>query len=273
MTEANPLSFDFSWNFMNTKNPVKERSRSNGLVSRINWTPKSENDFGEITCLASNGFDLGECKIRVELGGPPNSPYDCYHKENNKTIIIECKPGYHQGDPDVYYYLLKKKPNGALVEYARKRDSCSFLISNFILEEHINDFYIYSSNRYGDNKEKPSKIVIENKEFLLKNLKNLERTSIQVGSKATIYIGIASIFFITSCMLYCLFVKCKSPNLPKSYRGSDYVSGQNYSPDYRYSSHQSNYNSDYLQKKEMLKGSKKIFDLKNYLLFYFLRKR
>lgn len=254
MTEANPLSFDFSWNFMNTKNAVKERSRSNGLVSRINWTPKSENDFGEITCIASNGFDIGECKIKVELGGPPNPPYDCYHKENNKTIIIECKPGYHQGDPDVYFYLLKKKPNGALVEYARKRDSCSFLISNFILEEHMNEFYVYSSNRYGSNKDKPSKIAIENKEFLLKNLRNLERSSIQVDSKTTLYIGLIATIMITSCMLYCLFVKCKSRNSSKSYRDSEYTMGQNYSNDYKYNSHQSNYNSEYLQKKEMLNG-------------------
>lgn len=71
----------------------------------MSFTPRSHQDFGDIACRASNGLDpisgSGECKMRVELGGPPEPPFDCYHKENNRTIIIECKPGFDQGDPEV----------------------------------------------------------------------------------------------------------------------------------------------------------------------------
>ncbi|CAF0762611.1 unnamed protein product [Brachionus calyciflorus] len=257
MTDANPPYLDFSWNFMNTQNPVQERSRSTGFISRINWTPKSESDFGEITCLASNGLDIGECKIRLELGGSPNPPYDCYHKENNKTIIIECKPGFDQGDPEVYFYLLKKKSNGVLVEYARKRDSCSFLISNFILEEHINEFYVYSSNRFGNNKDKSSKIVIENKDFLLRNSNKLENTSMEANKKLTIYTGLACLCLFMFCFMCCVFMKCKKENSTKMYRNPSYTPARNsqiyFQGDYKYNSQHSNYNSEsnYLQKKDL----------------------
>lgn len=173
MTDANPQYLDFDWHFTNNQGH-KDRSQSNGFISRVNWMPKKMSDFGEISCVASNGLESGECRMKLMLGGAPNPPQQCYHKENNKTIIIECVPGFDQGDPEVYFYLLKKKSNDVLVEYARKRDSCSFLISNLILEEHMNEFFVYSSNKYGNNREQAAKIVIENKEFLIKNSKKLQ---------------------------------------------------------------------------------------------------
>lgn len=124
MTEANPPYLDFSWSLLQ-QNPLgsasssssssanaaavaaamKERTRTTGFISRISYTPRSLKDFGDIACRASNGLDpvggSGECKMRVVLGGSPEPPTDCYHKENNRTIIIECKPGFDQGDPEV----------------------------------------------------------------------------------------------------------------------------------------------------------------------------
>jgi hypothetical protein len=208
MTDSNPPYLEFTWNFANSEGS-KDRVRSNGFVSRVNWTPKSEQDFGEINCLASNGLEPGECKMILKLGGSPNPPYDCYYKENNKTIIIECKPGFDQGDPEVYFYLLKKKSSGVLVEYARKRDSCSFLISNSILEEHQNEFLIYSSNKYGNNREQASKLVIENKEFAVKNLSKYEDLKNKANKKLTYIAGIVVVAFIFLFFVCCTYYKCK----------------------------------------------------------------
>jgi hypothetical protein len=211
MTEANPPYLDFTWNFANQFNSNnKDKIRQNGFSSRINYTPKSENDFGEISCVGSNGLEPVECKMILQLGGPPNPPFDCYHKENNKTIIIECKPGFDQGDPEVYFFLLKKKSNGALVEYARKRDSCSFLISSLILEEHLNDFYIYSSNKYGNNQKQATRITIENKDFLLKSTKQLQDLSIDSNKRITIIGGAIFLIIFFMCLLCCIAAKCKS---------------------------------------------------------------
>lgn len=125
MSEANPPYLDFTWTLIQ-QNPMgsgsppttapKERTRTTGFISRMSYTPRSHKDFGDIACRASNGLDpiggSGECKMRIELGGPPEPPAECYHKENNRTIIIECKPGFDQGDPEVYQlYIYQSKLN------------------------------------------------------------------------------------------------------------------------------------------------------------------
>lgn len=220
MTEANPPYLEFTWTLIQqgegTSNAVKERTRTTGFVSRISYTPRSHKDFGDIACRASNGLEpvsgSGECKMRVELGGPPEPPFDCYHKENNRTIIIECRPGFDQGDPEVYFYLLKRKSNGVLTEYARKRDSCSFLISNLILEEYSNDFFIYSSNKYGTNRERAVKLTIVNAEFLNKGGNgDGEWDEIQgKSSKQFAYlISTAFVFALVFLIVCCLLMRCK----------------------------------------------------------------
>lgn len=276
MADANPPYLDFTWNFFNSQ-AVKERMRSNGFISRISWTPRSEKDFGEITCTASNGLDVGECKMRLELGGPPNPPYDCYHKENNKTIIIECKPGFEQGDPEVYFYLLKRKSNGMLVEYARKRDSCSFLISNLILEEYLNDFFIYSSNKYGSNRDKATKIMIENKEFLLKSTNKLEEMNLQNNKQITYVITVIISIMLVFCFVCCLLMRCKkdsgsqSSNGFKSYANGYLEYGRNtvnrnsvhFQEPYKYSAHNSQYSSKtsiHLDGKNKIPNSNNVMD-------------
>ena len=153
--------------------------------------------------------------------GPPNPPENCYYKENNATVIIECTPGFHQGDPEMYYYLMKKKPNGVLIEYARKRDSCSFLISKSILEEYLNEFFIYSSNKYGNNKESAAKLVIQNEEILLKN-PNKTNNNQDNQLMMLIIAGVGgTVFFLGICC--CLCMKCKkTSNHEKNTHYDDY---------------------------------------------------
>jgi hypothetical protein len=297
MTEANPPYLDFSWNSLNNPNSVdnkENRVRSSGFVSRITFTPRSERDFGDISCMASNGLDAGECRMKLQLGGPPNPPYDCYYKENNKTIIIECKPGFEQGDTEIYFYLLKKKSNGVLVEYARKRDSCSFLISNLILEEHMNDFYIYSSNKYGNNKEQSARITIENKEILLKNtqLQSSMISSFTNNKNLTILACAGALLIFLFFIICCLLIKCQNHHHSSSSSSSSSSSilsngkSANLSPTsgfhstitndinkkgsnpnlnyfdnsvYKYSQHQSHYSTNSLNKSSnMIYSNKKI---------------
>jgi hypothetical protein len=68
MTESNPSSLDFTWSFPNNQG-TQERTRSNGRVSKVKWTPRSENDFGTAICIASNSLDSSQCMIKLELGG------------------------------------------------------------------------------------------------------------------------------------------------------------------------------------------------------------
>ena len=57
-----------------------------------------------------------------------------------------------KGDPDIYCYLLRKTDNGVYKEHTRNRESCSFIVNDINLNR-LNEFWIYSSNKHGDNKD------------------------------------------------------------------------------------------------------------------------
>jgi hypothetical protein len=84
--------------------------------------------------------------------GIPNPPHDCTFTVKNSSAIIFCQVGYHQGDPDIYCYLLRKADNGVYMEHTRSRDACSFII-NHVPDNKLNEFWIYSSNKFGHNKD------------------------------------------------------------------------------------------------------------------------
>lgn len=204
MSDSNPTDLEFKWSTVNGK------IRSNGQLSTLTIKPQSEYDFGEIQCQAWNSINSATCRYQLVLGGPPNPPENCHFKENNVTIIIECDPGFNQGDPEVYYYLMKKKSNGILLEYTRKRDSCSFLVSNTILEYYLNEFYIYSSNKYGNNKDSAVKLIIENKHILNKkdkNNKELLQSSLDIPKNLFIIIGTIGLIVLITFMCCCMCMK------------------------------------------------------------------
>lgn len=70
----------------------------------------------------------------------------------NTSAIISCQVGFHQGDPDIYCYLLRKSDNGVYKEHTRNRESCSFIVNDVDLKK-FNEFWIYSSNKHGHNKD------------------------------------------------------------------------------------------------------------------------
>jgi flagellar biosynthesis/type III secretory pathway M-ring protein FliF/YscJ len=106
---------------------------------------------------------------------------------------------------------LKRKSNGVLVEYARKRDSCSFLISNLILEEYSNDFHIYSSNKFGSNKDRAAKLTIENRDFLAKNGENEteEEAKAKANKQITYFVCVAFVSTLLFLLVCCLLMRCK----------------------------------------------------------------
>lgn len=57
-----------------------------------------------------------------------------------------------KGDPDIYCYLLRKSDNGVYKEHTRNRESCSFIVNDVNVNK-LNEFWIYSSNKHGHNKD------------------------------------------------------------------------------------------------------------------------
>ena len=125
---------------------------NDGLTSRFKWRPTSMSDFGEVKCKATNEIGTTECIYEIKLGGVPNPPTECSHVLKNTSAIISCQVGFHQGDPDIYCYLLRKSDNGVYKEHTRNRESCSFIVNDVNVNK-LNEFWIYSSNKHGHNKD------------------------------------------------------------------------------------------------------------------------
>jgi hypothetical protein len=140
-----------SFNQFNSNSKMSQMI-NDGLTSRFKWRPTSINDFGQVKCKATNEVGSTDCLYEIRLGGVPNPPTECNHVLKNTSAIISCQVGFHQGDPDIYCYLLRKSENGVYKEHTRNRESCSFIVNDVNVNK-LNEFWIYSSNKHGHNKD------------------------------------------------------------------------------------------------------------------------
>ncbi|CAF0732571.1 unnamed protein product [Brachionus calyciflorus] len=163
------------------------------FTSRFKWKPTDLEQFGEISCKASNDIGTTECKYEIKLGGIPNPPTECTYTLKNSSAIISCIVGYHQGDPDIYCYLLKKSENGVYKEHTRNRESCSFIVNDVNVNKH-NEFWIYSSNKFGHNKDMGFHLSIG----------QAARATEPENNKNMILIGIVTALFVF-CIAACCF--------------------------------------------------------------------
>ncbi len=150
--QSNILS---SENFMNQRQELPRIQGGfvdDGFTSSFKFIPRNMNDFGKVVCTATNEIGSTECSYTIKLGGVPNPPTECSYNMKNTSAIISCLVGFHQGDPDIYCYLLRKSDNGVYKEHTRNRESCSFIVNDVDLKK-LNEFWIYSSNKHGHNKD------------------------------------------------------------------------------------------------------------------------
>jgi len=136
---------------------MQDKDETNGKAndafkSSFKFRPTSLHDFGQVKCKIANEIGSTECVYELKLGGIPNPPTDCTYVLKNTSAIISCQVGFHQGDPDIYCYLLRKSDNGVYKEHTRNRESCSFIV-NEVNVNKLNEFWVYSSNKHGHNKD------------------------------------------------------------------------------------------------------------------------
>lgn len=55
--------------------------------------------------------------------------------------------------------MLRKSENGVYKEHTRSRDSCSFIV-NDVQDNRLNEFWVYTSNKFGHNKDSGVYITI-----------------------------------------------------------------------------------------------------------------
>lgn len=167
------------------------------LNRRFKWRPNSINDFGTVKCKATNEIGSTECSYELKLGGIPNPPTDCTRIIKNSSAIISCQVGFHQGDPDIYCYLLRKSENGVYKEHTRNRESCSFIVNDVDVKK-LNEFWIYSSNKHGHNKDSGVYLTIGQVEKqAAKHLTSNKPFMAVVG-----FIGLSVFIFLACCFCF-----------------------------------------------------------------------
>ncbi|XP_076268336.1 protein turtle homolog A-like isoform X1 [Rhynchophorus ferrugineus] len=109
---ADPTDITFLWQFNNSGESFDVHpprfATSSGNVSELTYTPKSQRDYGTLTCWGSNsiGKQVEPCIFQVVPASKPSPLTNCTLKSvNNHTIEIvevECKAGYDGGLPQKF---------------------------------------------------------------------------------------------------------------------------------------------------------------------------
>ncbi|KAL1501112.1 hypothetical protein ABEB36_006499 [Hypothenemus hampei] len=110
--DADPANVTFLWQFNNSGESFDAQpprfATSSGNVSEFTYIPKSQKDYGTLTCWGANsiGRQAEPCIFQVVLASKPSPLSNCTLKSvNNQTIEIvdvECKAGYDGGLPQKF---------------------------------------------------------------------------------------------------------------------------------------------------------------------------
>lgn len=106
--DASPPVIAFHWRFNSSGDVVDIQERhvaSDGLQSLLQYTVKTELDYGTLLCWGSNtlGLQKEPCVFRVVPAEPPDSPENCtFRNHPNESLAIRCEPGYDGGLRQVY---------------------------------------------------------------------------------------------------------------------------------------------------------------------------
>ncbi|KAA0201976.1 hypothetical protein HAZT_HAZT011814 [Hyalella azteca] len=106
--DASPPVVAFSWRFNSSGDVVDlkdEYVASDGLSSLLQYTVKSELDYGTLLCWGSNvlGMQQEPCVFRVVPAEPPDAPENCtfFRNRNDEMFSIIYETGYHLPRPTI----------------------------------------------------------------------------------------------------------------------------------------------------------------------------
>ncbi|XP_054744813.1 neural cell adhesion molecule 1 [Anastrepha obliqua] len=106
--QADPPPRTFRWKFNNSGETLdvgSERFSVNDSRSILKYTPVSDQDYGTLSCWASNevGTQNQPCLFQVVLAALPNSVTNCsIVNRTDVSVDIQCIPGYDGGLPQIF---------------------------------------------------------------------------------------------------------------------------------------------------------------------------
>ncbi|XP_058985910.1 neural cell adhesion molecule 1-B [Musca domestica] len=106
--QADPPPRSFRWKFNNSGETLdvgSERFSVNGSRSILKYTPVTDQDYGTLSCWASNevGTQSQPCLFQVVLAALPNAVANCtVFNRTELSVDIQCIPGYDGGLPQIF---------------------------------------------------------------------------------------------------------------------------------------------------------------------------
>ncbi|XP_028899076.1 neural cell adhesion molecule 1-A [Zeugodacus cucurbitae] len=106
--QADPPPRTFRWKFNNSGETLdvgSERFSVNDSRSVLKYTPISDQDYGTLSCWASNevGTQNQPCLFQVVLAALPNVVSNCsIVNRTDVSVDIQCIPGYDGGLPQIF---------------------------------------------------------------------------------------------------------------------------------------------------------------------------
>ncbi|XP_022258822.1 kin of IRRE-like protein 3 [Limulus polyphemus] len=99
--DADPSDVTFHWRFNNTTSKHSDAIQytSNQGESVATYTPKTEEDFGNLFCWGANniGIQKSPCIFSIVSAGPPNPLQNCsVLNQTEKQITVECLQEYDE---------------------------------------------------------------------------------------------------------------------------------------------------------------------------------
>ncbi|XP_059613324.1 neural cell adhesion molecule 2 isoform X1 [Phlebotomus argentipes] len=135
--DASPPAESFHWTFNSsgeqTELPSRLHSSETGL-SRLNYTPTSDLDYGTISCWGRNAIGLQKtpCIFQIIAAGRPFSLQNCtVSNQSSDSLHVECVEGFDGGLPQGFLLELVEMPALRLARnLSLARAPVSFFIDN-----------------------------------------------------------------------------------------------------------------------------------------------
>ncbi|PSN39886.1 hypothetical protein C0J52_22443 [Blattella germanica] len=114
--DANPPLVTFHWTFNNSGDLAEvppSRFTSVGSVSRLNYTPVSDMDYGTLACWGSNavGHQRAPCIFQVVAAGRPFPLINCsVVNQTSDSLHVECLESFDGGLPQSFLMELLDLP-------------------------------------------------------------------------------------------------------------------------------------------------------------------
>ncbi|XP_066589277.1 B-cell receptor CD22-like isoform X2 [Prorops nasuta] len=113
--EANPSTVAFHWTFnssLDLSDIPSTKFTSDGTVSRLNYTPATDMDYGTLGCWASNlvGQSKQPCLYQAVAAGRPFPLQNCTaYNQSGSWVRISCVEGYDGGLPQKFVAIVDKQ--------------------------------------------------------------------------------------------------------------------------------------------------------------------